>query len=85
MADSDKKTRIQEVLTRTQTARTTLSMADGDDQATALSRDLSEAWQSPKAEDEELAISGTLTQLKYYWSTLESNLQTAHDNAPSED
>ena len=62
MAENGKKAALSEVLTRIKTARTNLELEYDSTKATDLSTALSEAWESPVAEDIEESISTGVTE-----------------------
>lgn len=79
MAENQKKEAIHNVLTKVKASRGALGLEAGGTKSTDLSSALSEAWQSPKAEEIEGTISSAITDLSTQWESAESTAQTDHD------
>ena len=84
LAENGKKAALSEVLTRIKTARTNLELEYGSTKATDLSTALSEAWESPVAEDIEESISTGVTESAGAWDDLEVEVTRQHEDEPDE-
>lgn len=84
MAENQKKQAIEEVLTQTKASRGALGLEEGGTKSSDLSSTLSDAWQSPAAEDVETAISTTVSGIGTEWSSIETQVQSDYDKEPDD-
>lgn len=79
------KKAIEAVKTQVRWARNGLELSDGGAaKGEALSKDLDEAWKSPKASDYQMVIYDSVTEAATLWSTLADEVQAAYDAATEE-
>ena len=79
------KKAIEAVKTQVRWARNNLALSDGGAaKGESLSKDLADAWESPKASDYQETIRGSVVDAATHWSTLADELQDAYDAATEE-